>query len=222
MAFGSVHTLDATDGFYSKHLHRPIAKRGLRFIPPFMSANTVTTASLIVGMTAAWLTLKGSQLAAMVLIQVYCVLSCMDGEVARKHHAASAKGDFYDTLTDRTVEIAVLIALVDHLDLISVLPSRAWLLPCASVVAVYLITYTSEKYRSSFKVGFPKPKEGAFQFVTSGIDARMTAYTIIIGVDAVSDGKNMAVLLFLGVLAVEYANVVFRWGLIAFSMSSKH
>jgi len=213
MALSNAH-LDSTDGFYSRTVHRPVARYLLKFVPLFVSGNMVTTLSLLVGIGAACALLAGSALATVVLIQTYCILSCLDGEVARLRRAASTKGDFYDTLTDRFVEVVVLFTIIRSFGADHMPQDIAWFAPYVSLTLVYLLAYSSEKYRSAFKVGFPKPREGIFNLVSSGIDARMTAYCVILGVGALA-GSDAGYKLFIALMSVEFANIALRFILVA-------
>jgi len=80
---------------------------------PF-SANMVTTASLLVGLTACWYLAQGTYadtLAGAVLFLVCYILDNCDGEVARAKNQSSAFGHQYDTFVDWVVHSAFFACL---------------------------------------------------------------------------------------------------------------
>ena len=203
-------TANDVDGFYARHFHRPIAKRLSRLIGKRMSANAMTASSLVLGSgAAALISFSDAFFTAALLLQIYCVLSCLDGEIARSMGTVSQRGDFFDTITDRFVEIAILYALIFHTEAASSFPEVVgW--QFLFLGAVYLIAYMSEKFRATYKRGYPKASEGVFQYITSGVDARLTMYSCALfflnlkAFSAVSSG----IAIFVVLLA---ANIIYRF-----------
>jgi phosphatidylglycerophosphate synthase len=83
-------------------------------LPTRVSANTVTAATLVLGLAAAAvLTLPGILAAAgaLVLIQLQMLLDCSDGEIARWRRQYSTAGIYLDRMSHYVTETAFPIAL---------------------------------------------------------------------------------------------------------------
>jgi hypothetical protein len=80
-------------------------------VSPQLSANLVTTGSLVLGIAAAAMFYESNWLIAAVLYQGSFVLDCVDGKVARMQGRATKLGAFYDGLVNHLVYIASLIGL---------------------------------------------------------------------------------------------------------------
>lgn len=105
----------ASDGFFttflispwSRYLARFAARRGL-------TPNQVTTASLLVGLTAAGAFALGGRPALIVgavLLQVSFAFDCVDGQLARYTRQFSSLGAWLDAMFDRVKEYAVYAGL---------------------------------------------------------------------------------------------------------------
>jgi phosphatidylglycerophosphate synthase len=83
-------------------------------LPTRLSANAVTTGTIVAGLAAAAvLTLPGviPAIAALLLIQLQMLLDCSDGEVARWRRQYSAAGIYLDRMSHYVTETAFPIAL---------------------------------------------------------------------------------------------------------------
>lgn len=105
----------ATDGFfttffvspYSRYIARWAAQRGL-------TPNQVTTASMVLGLLAAFAFAtgdRGGMVAGAVLLQVAFVTDCVDGQLARYTRQFSKLGAWLDSVFDRGKEYAVYVGL---------------------------------------------------------------------------------------------------------------
>lgn len=91
----------------SVYLTRPALRLGL-------SPNAVTAVMIVVGMAGAAVLAVGGwwpALIGMLLVQLYMVLDCVDGEVARWTGKTSVAGIYLDRLGHYLVEGAVLVAI---------------------------------------------------------------------------------------------------------------
>ncbi len=114
------------------------------------------------------------------LIQVFGIWSCVDGEVARLSAQASQKGDFYDTMVDRVTEFILLAALFVSLPE-EQLTSSLTLNFLLYQGGIFLLTVSSEKYRSSFQSNYPKKDvERYFCWISAGSDNRLLYFSIVI------------------------------------------
>lgn len=206
MTSAALHA-NATDGGYcqavQRRLSRPLSARLGRWLSP----SWVTLADFVVGVLAVALVLTGAYVAAAVAIQAFGVLSCADGEVARMRGQPSRIGDYFDTMVDRVVELAVLAAT-----LVRCLTAGPSWLPAAGFAllgGVALLMLSSEKYRSVHHEGYPKRDfELPFLWVTSGSDVRLLVVSLLLVVAAFQPG---ALPLGLAALAaVVHANLAYR------------
>jgi len=144
-----------SDGFYCYHIQRRISAWFSVRLAGRMEANAATGLDLIFGVAAATLVLLDHWLWGVVMIQLFGIFSCVDGEIARIQGRSSRIGDFLDTLTDRVVELllvgAIAFSLRDRVDSASALAASFALLG-----GVFLLTTSSEKFRSAYQMGYPK------------------------------------------------------------------
>jgi len=94
-----------------RHLSKCVTP-GMLALP--VTANQVTTASLLAGLAAGWCAAQathGWAVAAGVLMVVCYVLDNCDGEIARRKNQCSTFGMHYDTFVDWAVHAAFFVAL---------------------------------------------------------------------------------------------------------------
>jgi phosphatidylglycerophosphate synthase len=139
--------IKTTDGWFSRHLNRPVSLRITRRIAHLpLHPNAITLFTLLIGIGAGWSAAQGSlaHLAAGgVLFQIASILDGVDGEVARAKLLHSKVGEWMDTVCDDLTN-AVFIAGVS-LGMYRMTPDLFWLtLGIASLVvygATLLIMY---------------------------------------------------------------------------------
>ncbi|QUQ65402.1 CDP-alcohol phosphatidyltransferase family protein [Kutzneria sp. CA-103260] len=169
----------AADGAYCRLVQRRLSGLISPVLARRFGPNMVTTFDLIVGVAAAACILVGQLLAGGLLIQVFGVLSCSDGEVARIRAETSAIGDFYDTMTDRIVEMALIIAIAVRL--YSSIGAEALWVGLLTLAGALLLAVSSEKFHSAFGVRYLKAHwEKPFIWISAGSDARMLVLTVIL------------------------------------------
>ncbi len=138
-----------------------------------MHPNVATAVNLLFAVAAAAALRQQFYFAAVLFIQLFGLWSCVDGELARLSGKSSLLGDYYDTMVDRVAEffIAGSLFLVlkgsPSIDL-----SEGLML--AYLGGVFLITNSSEKFRSTFQRNYPKRKvEWLFSWICAGSDVRL-------------------------------------------------
>ncbi len=103
------------DGFMARHVDRHISRlisRGLARTP--VTPNGVTLFNTAVGLTGAFLLLRGgywSQLAGTLLFLLCVVLDGVDGELARLKLRETPFGHYLDIVTDNIVHVAIFVGL---------------------------------------------------------------------------------------------------------------
>ena len=203
-----------SDGAFCYHIQRRISVWFSIRLARHIGPNVATALDLFFGVAAAALVLVGHWLWGVVLIQIFGIFSCVDGEIARIQGRSSKIGDFLDTLTDRITEAlliaAITISLCDRVDPVSALSAGLALLG-----AVFMLTTSSEKFRSAWQMGYPKRKfERLFSLFCAGSEGRllMLSLGLVIG-DLTGNGSIMLWLLW-GLAVAVALNFLVRIGLV--------
>lgn len=164
----------ASDGMYCYVVQRRISCYITLFcVRNGISANTATAIDLFFAVLAALSLSQGYFILGIILIQLFGLWSCVDGEVARLSNTSSKLGDFYDTMTDRIAEFLIFGGV---LYAISSTPTdfNFSMLFFAYIGMVFLITASSEKFRSVFHKNYPKnEQERLFSWLCAGSDTRL-------------------------------------------------
>ena len=203
-----------SDSFYSYHIQRRISAWFSVRLAGRMGANAATGLDLLFGVAAAVLVLLDHWLWGVVMIQLFGIFSCVDGEIARIQGRSSRIGDFLDTLTDRVVELllvgAIAFSLRDRMEDPAALTAGFALLG-----GVFLLTTSSEKFRSAWQMGYPKRRlEKLFGLFCSGSDSRLLILSIgLVVSDLTGDGLFLLWLLW-ALAAAACVNFLVRIGLV--------
>jgi len=111
------------DGFFASYILSPIT---VRLVPVFawlrLKPNDVTILSLILGILSALYISQGgleNYLIGALLIQIAFMLDMVDGQLARYTGKGSEFGAYFDSITDRVKEFAVLFAIAFSLGTIT-------------------------------------------------------------------------------------------------------
>ncbi len=203
-----------SDGVFCFHVQRRISYWFSVRLARFISPNTATGLDLIFGVAAAILVLLDYWLWGVVLIQVFGIFSCVDGEIARIQHRSSKLGDFLDTLTDRATELllvaAIGLSLRDRVD-----PANALAASFALLGGVFVLTTSSEKFRSVWHKGYPKRRlESLFCLLCAGSDVRLLMLSIGLVVSDLSGNASFMLWMLWSLAAATYLNFLVRVGLI--------
>ncbi|MFP6582166.1 MAG: CDP-alcohol phosphatidyltransferase family protein [Candidatus Hydrogenedentota bacterium] len=167
-----------SDGAYTYHVQRRISAPLTVRLTNYIGPNTATGIDLTFGVAAAILVALDYWILGVVFIQIFGIFSCVDGEIARIQNRPSRMGDFLDTLTDRLTELLLVCAiawsLFERLDSVSGLITGFGYLG-----GVFLLTTSSEKFRSVWKMNYPKRKlEKIFGLFCGGSDSRLLMLSI--------------------------------------------
>jgi phosphatidylglycerophosphate synthase len=199
----------ATDGPYNHYLHRPLSAQVSTVLAPRLSPNAATGWGLVIGLAAAGAAAAGWSIAAAVLINAFGVMSCVDGEVARLRDETSKLGDFLDTMVDRIVECAFVLALAFALQ--RHYSQTGLTCGLALMSAVLLLVVSSEKYRSAFGHGYPKRRaDGILCWVSSGSDARFTLLSVGLLIEGVTVHPAALLASVIIVAGVSVLNLLWR------------
>jgi len=203
-----------SDGAFCHHVQRRISAWLSVRLARRMGPNAATGVDLIFGVAAAVLVLFDHWLWGVVLIQLFGIFSCVDGEIARIQGRSSRIGDFLDTLTDRFTEPllvgAIAFSLSDRVDPVSALTAGFALLG-----GVFLLTNSSEKFRSTWHMGYPKRRlERLFCLFCAGSDSRLLMLSVGLVVSELAGDGLFLLWLLWALAAAAYVNFLVRVGLV--------
>ncbi len=203
-----------SDGIFCYHLQRRLSGWLSVRLAKHIGPNTATAIDLFFGVAASLLLILDHWLWSVVMIQAFGIFSCVDGEIARIQERSSPIGDFLDTLTDRVTELlfvgALVYSLAEKLDKPRVFGAGLVLLG-----GIFLLTTSSEKFRSAYHVNYPKRKlEGLFGPFCAGSDSRLLMLSIGLVVASVTGYHELLLWLLWALAAATYTNFVVRVGLV--------
>jgi len=200
-----------SDGMFCYHIQRRISCIISFYCHSIgMSANTATLIDFCFAVAAALCFYLHYFFAGALFVWLFGLLSCVDGELARLSGKPSKLGDFYDTMTDRSAEFLIVASLL--LAFRALPPAVYWdLLMFAYMGAVFLITNSSEKYRSVFHQNYPKnTAERLFSWLCAGSDIRLFYLSIGAIWFTVTGSAVVLAWLILIMTIVLYINFIFR------------
>lgn len=200
-----------SDGIYCYLVQRRISCYITRFcVQAGVTASMATLIDFFHAVAGALFIYFGFPIIGVLFIQLFGLWSCVDGEIARLTKSGSKLGDFYDTMVDRGAELLFTSAL-----LLSVqkgapdLTLGVWFF--AYMGAVFMITNSSEKYRSAFKQNYPKKSiESLFCWICAGSDIRFLYISIVLLVYAFSGSAGIVKWLIISLTCALYLNLIFR------------
>ncbi len=200
-----------SDGVYSYYIQRRIScvisgychARG-------MSPNTATLIDFCFAVFAAITFYLQNFILAVLFIQLFGIWSCVDGELARLSGKTSTLGDFYDTMVDRASELIIVAGILFSFDEILTTPLWQPLL-FAYIGAIFLITSSSEKFRSTYHRNYPKRRvEPLFGWLCAGSDIRFLHLSIAIVWFAITGNPVILFWLIVLMTGALYINFLFR------------
>ncbi len=200
-----------SDGVYCYYIQRRISSFISRYCNARgMSPNTATLIDACFAVFAVIAFYLQNFMVAVLFIQLFGIWSCVDGELARLSGKTSALGDFYDTLVDRASELLIVAAILFCFD--EILSTPMWQpLLFAYIGAIFLITNSSEKYRSTYHENYPKRRvEPLLSWFCAGSDIRFLHLSIaIVWYEATGNADVLFWLIAIMTLAL-YFNFIFR------------
>ncbi len=203
-----------SDGFFCYHIQRRISVWFSVRLAGRIGANAATGLDLIFGVAAAVLVLLDYWLWGVVMIQVFGIFSCVDGEISRIQGLSSRIGDFLDTLTDRVTELLLVSAIAFSLSA-RVEPVSALTAGFALLGGVFVLTTSSEKFRSAWQMGYPKRRlEKLFGLFCAGSDVRLLMLSIGLVVSELTGDGSFLLWLLWALAAAAYVNFLVRIGLV--------
>lgn len=200
-----------SDGMFCYHIQRRISCIISSYCHSIgISANTATFIDFCFAVGAALCFYLHYFFVGALFVQLFGLWSCVDGELARLSGKPSILGDFYDTMVDRSAELIIVASL--FLAFRALPPVAYWdLLIFAYMGAVFLITNSSEKFRSAYHRNYPKKTvEPLFSWLCAGSDIRLLYLSIgAIWFAATGSAVVLSGLILIMTIAL-YINFIFR------------
>lgn len=203
-----------SDGAYCYHVQRRISSWFSHRLSAHISPNAATGLDLIFGIAAAVLIVLDHWLLGVLFIQLFGIFSCVDGEISRIQGRSSSFGDFLDTLTDRFTELLLVGAIAWSLSA-RVDPASALTAGFALLGGVFLLTISSEKFRSAWQMTYPKRRLERLQgLFCAGSDSRLLVLSIGLIVSEITGNVSFMLWLLWALAAAAYATFLIRIALI--------
>ena len=201
----------ASDGMYCYVVQRRISLYiSLFCVRKGITANAATGIDMLFAVLAAWSLSQGFYVLGVVLIQVFGLWSCIDGEVARLTKSPSKLGDFYDTMTDRSAEFLIFAGVFYSMPVSAISYSWGTLFFCY-IGMVFLITASSEKYRSVYHKNYPKSEhERVFSWLCAGSDTRFLYLCVAILLYVFTGNASIIEWLIMALSLLLAINFIFR------------
>ena len=202
-----------SDGRYCYTIQRRISCYfSIYFMKLGLTPTQATLVDFVIGCLAALSIVFHHYLFGIFFIWLFGIWSCVDGEIARLSNRCSLSGGFFDTMTDRIIEMSLIIALflstytVD--DQVSEYLALSFI---AYLGGVYLLTVSSEKYRSSVRENYPKKEvESFFSWISAGSDIRLLWLSVVIFTFLLLENINLLAVQ-IGALSTSFfVNFIFR------------
>lgn len=201
----------ASDGMYCYLVQRRLSLYiTIYCVRKGISANVATGIDMLLAILAAWSLSQGFYLFGVILIQLFGLWSCVDGEIARLSKSPSKLGDFYDTMTDRSAEFLIFAGVFYSISLD--ISSYPWgTLFFCYIGMVFLITASSEKFRSVYHMNYPKSEhEKVFSWLCAGSDTRFFYLSVAILIYAITGYAAVIEWLIIALSVLLGINFVFR------------
>jgi len=200
-----------SDGVFCYYLQRRLSCHVTRLCNSVgMHPSGATAMDLLFAVAAAVTLYFHYFFASALLIQLFGLFSCVDGELARLSGKTSLLGDYYDTMVDRVAEFLIVGSLFLVLRESSSIDLADGLM-FAYVGAVFLITNSSEKFRSTFQRNYPKRKvERLFTWICAGSDVRLCYISIGILLIPITGSSTILFWILLSLTLSLYLNFLFR------------
>ena len=188
---------------FSLHITKYCVRHGI-------SANVATGIDMLLAVAAAVVLSQGFYVAGLILIQLFGLWSCVDGEIARLSGSSSKLGDFLDTMTDRSAEFLIFAGVLFSVSQVASTISWA-LLFFLYIGMVFLITASSEKFRSVYQRNYPKSEhEKLFSWLCAGSDTRFFYLSLALLVCALTGYVAIIEWLMIVLTGLLALNFVFR------------
>ena len=200
-----------SDGVFCYHVQRRISSVISAYSYSIgISPNTATFIAFCFAVGAALSFYFHYFLVGVLFVQLFGLWSCVDGELARLSGKTSTLGDFFDTMVDRAAEFIIVASILFSFKAFPPVPFWEHLL-FAYMGAIFLITNSSEKFRSAYRRNYPKKRvEPLFNWLCAGSDIRLLYLSIGAAWFAFTEDAAVLSWLIIMMTVTLYINFLFR------------
>ncbi|AEF97319.1 bifunctional L-myo-inositol-1-phosphate cytidylyltransferase/CDP-L-myo-inositol myo-inositolphosphotransferase [Methanotorris igneus] len=133
------------DGFISRKINRKISTKVSEFLVDYLTPNQITILTFLFGLFSAVVALFNIPLGG-ILYQISSILDGVDGEIARASMRTSKFGGYVDSILDRYVDFAFLLALAYVIK-----PSlELWVIIALAIFGSAMVSYSTERYKAAY------------------------------------------------------------------------
>jgi CDP-L-myo-inositol myo-inositolphosphotransferase len=133
------------DGWISKLINRKISTKISEYLVDYLTPNQITFLTFLFGLFSAAVVWISIPLAG-VLYQISSILDGVDGEIARASMKTSKLGGYIDSVLDRYVDFAFLLALACVIN-----PSyELWIVIAFAIFGSVMVSYSTERYKAAY------------------------------------------------------------------------
>ena len=133
------------DGFISRLINRKISTKISEYLVDYLTPNQITVLTFLFGLFSAFVVLFSILLGG-ILYQITSILDGVDGEIARASMRTSKLGGYIDSILDRYVDFAFLLALA-----YAIKPSfELWIIIALAIFGSVMVSYSTERYKAAY------------------------------------------------------------------------
>ena len=133
------------DGFISRLINRKISTEISEYLVDYLTPNQITVLTFLFGLFSAVVVLFSIPLGG-ILYQISSILDGVDGEIARASMRTSKLGGYIDSILDRYVDFAFLLALA-----YAIKPSfELWIIIALAIFGSVMVSYSTERYKAAY------------------------------------------------------------------------
>lgn len=196
------------DGPISLLINRKVSRLISQRIATRVTPNQATALALMLGAFSAVLYAGRLWLWAGITLQLSSIVSGVDGEIARLQSKGSNWGDFWDTIADRVVEYLAILGMIYGLS--QTFGTQSFWAGLFLLCAIFLLTTSSEKFRSTTGKNYPKQEfDHYFAWISAGRDARIFLLAVGSVLTLVSLWTLMGVII--GLAVIGHLNFLLRF-----------
>jgi len=133
------------DGLISRHLNRKISTRISTLLVDHVTPNQMTIITFLLGILSALVNFISVPLAG-IMYQISSILDGVDGEIARASMKTSRFGGYVDSVLDRYVDFAFLLALA----YVMIKEPLWWVIATIAIFGSAMVSYSTERYKAAY------------------------------------------------------------------------
>ncbi len=140
------------DGLISRTINRKISTKISEFLVDYVTPNQATLLAFFVGILSAFLVFLNIGLAG-VVYQISSILDGIDGEIARASLRTSKFGEWIDSILDRYVDFAFLLAVAIYACIYArkeAISTELLVISMFALIGCVMVSYSTEKFKAAY------------------------------------------------------------------------